>query len=155
MNGKYGAGGAVDSPLPASLTKYRRTAEHEERQVASFGNEKKASFSFAFRSLNRIFAKENIEYMTATTQRISTSFRLQSTLLDELKAKAKASNRSLNNYVESLLVNLLHPATPAMDAHAVTPELQGKIDKAMMEFRAGETKHFEDTTEMNRWLDAL
>ena len=46
MNGKYGAGGAVDSPLPASLTKYRRTAEHEERQVASFGNEKKNELFF-------------------------------------------------------------------------------------------------------------
>ncbi len=110
---------------------------------------------FVVSGKSRNFAKENIEYMTATTQRISTSFRLQSTLLDELKAKAKASNRSLNNYVESLLVNLLHPTAPVKDGHAVTPELQGKIDKAMMEFRAGETRHFENAMEMNRWLDAL
>lgn len=93
--------------------------------------------------------------MTATTARIPASFRFQSTLLDELKAKAKASNRSLNNYVESLLINLLHPSTPMVDGNTITPELQGKIDKAMLEFKNGETRHFENATEMNSWLDAL
>lgn len=53
--------------------------------------------------------------MTVTTARIPASFRFQSTLLDELKAKAKASNRSLNNYVESLLINYLHPETSVVD----------------------------------------
>lgn len=50
--------------------------------------------------------------MATTVARIPTSFRFQSTLLDELKAKAKESNRSLNNYVESLLISILHPAKP-------------------------------------------
>ena len=40
--------------------------------------------------------------MSATVVRIPTSFSFPSTLLEELKEKAKASNRSLNNYVESL-----------------------------------------------------
>ena len=39
--------------------------------------------------------------MSTTAARIPTSFRFQSSLLEELKEKAKASNRSLNNYVES------------------------------------------------------
>ncbi|MQN12868.1 toxin-antitoxin system protein, partial [Prevotella copri] len=38
--------------------------------------------------------------MSTTAARIPTSFRFQSSLLEELKEKAKASNRSLNNYVE-------------------------------------------------------
>ena len=45
--------------------------------------------------------------MATTVTRIPASFRFQSTLLDELKERAKASNRSLNNYVESLLLNVL------------------------------------------------
>ncbi len=44
------------------------------------------------------------------TLRTTKSFSLPNTLLEELKAKAKASNRSLNNYVESLLVSILHPS---------------------------------------------
>lgn len=90
----------------------------------------------------------------ATTARIPASFRFQSTLLDELKAKAKASNRSLNNYVESLLISVLHPST-AVEDNIITPELQKKIDKAMEEYRNGETRHFETATEMNSWLDSL
>lgn len=93
--------------------------------------------------------------MTATIARIPASFRFQSTLLDELKAKAKASNRSLNNYVESLLINVLHPAASVVDDNTITPELQAKIDKAMSEFKNGETRHFENVTEMNNWLDEL
>lgn len=41
--------------------------------------------------------------MATTVTRTPAYFRFQSTLMDELKSKAKASNRSLNNYVESLL----------------------------------------------------
>ena len=92
--------------------------------------------------------------MTATIARIPASFRFQSTLLDELRAKAKASNRSLNNYVESLLISILHPSK-AVEDNVITPELQKKIDKAMEEYKNGETRHFENATEMNRWLDSL
>ncbi len=93
--------------------------------------------------------------MATTATRIPASFRFQSTLLEELKAKAKASNRSLNNYVESLLISLLHPSASLMDDNTITPELQGKIDRAMSELKNGETRHFENITEMNKWLDAL
>lgn len=43
--------------------------------------------------------------MNSTTLRRPASFRLNSKLLDMLKERAKASNRSLNNYVESVLLN--------------------------------------------------
>lgn len=92
--------------------------------------------------------------MATSVARIPASFRFQSSLLEELKEKAKASNRSLNNYVESLLLGILHPSK-AVDENVITPELQKKIDKAMEEYRNGETRHFENATEMNQWLDAL
>jgi hypothetical protein len=40
----------------------------------------------------------------ATTVKTTTTFRLDKGLLDMIKAKAKAANRSLNNYVECLLI---------------------------------------------------
>ena len=43
--------------------------------------------------------------MDSITLRQPTSFRLNSKLLAMLKERAKASNRSLNNYVESILLN--------------------------------------------------
>lgn len=70
---------------------------------------------------------------TTTVTRVPASFRFQSTLLEELKDKAKASNRSLNNYVESLLINILHPAQEVEDVpNAVTLA-------AMKEAREGKT----------------
>ena len=92
--------------------------------------------------------------MATSVARIPASFRFQSSLLEELKEKAKASNRSLNNYVESLLLGILHPSK-AVDENVITPELQKKIDEAKEEYRNGETRHFENATEMNQWLDAL
>ena len=37
------------------------------------------------------------------TRRVQTAFRLEETLLNRLKRKAKSQNKSLNNYVEALL----------------------------------------------------
>ena len=37
-----------------------------------------------------------------TAVKVSTSFRLNAELVEKMKAAAKASNRSLNNFVESI-----------------------------------------------------
>ena len=102
-----------------------------------------------------IFAEVFLKFkiMSATVVRIPTSFSFPSTLLEELKEKAKASNRSLNNYVESLLISILHPSETV--DNTISAELQNKIDKAMKEYENGETLHFENISEMNQWLDAL
>ena len=42
--------------------------------------------------------------MNTTTIRKQTSFRLNSELIDKLRKEAKRHNRSLNNYVESILM---------------------------------------------------
>lgn len=46
--------------------------------------------------------------METATLRQSASFRLNSKLLAILKERAKASNRSLNNYVESVLFDAVY-----------------------------------------------
>ena len=45
--------------------------------------------------------------MSSSTLRVPTSFRLPSELLEELKERAKATNCSLNNYVESILTDVI------------------------------------------------
>ncbi len=46
--------------------------------------------------------------METNAIRKSASFRLKSDLLETLKKRAKDSNRSLNNYVESLLLDVVY-----------------------------------------------
>lgn len=43
-----------------------------------------------------------------TTIKVSTSFRLNAELVEKMKKAAKASNRSLNNFVESILLNVMY-----------------------------------------------
>ena len=47
-----------------------------------------------------------------TAVKVSTSFRLNAELVDKMKAAAKASNRSLNNFVESILLNVMSCNNP-------------------------------------------
>lgn len=46
--------------------------------------------------------------MEAAITRKQTAFRLSEKLLDDLKARAIRCNRSLNNYVESLLIEAVY-----------------------------------------------
>lgn len=91
--------------------------------------------------------------METTVTRIPASFRFQSTLIDELKSKAKASNRSLNNYVESLLISILHPSTDV--ENVITPELQDTIDKVYKEHKDGNFVRCRNKQELEAFLDAL
>lgn len=45
---------------------------------------------------------------TATTNRKQTAFRLREDLLRRLKTAARKENRSLNNYVESVLLDVVY-----------------------------------------------
>lgn len=47
-----------------------------------------------------------------TAVKVSTSFRLNAELVEKMKAAAKASNRSLNNFVESILLNVMSCNNP-------------------------------------------
>ena len=92
--------------------------------------------------------------MKSSTLRVPASFRFQASLLDELKEKAKASNRSLNNYVECLLMDILGNSDKD-DELVITPELQKKIDKARKEHENGETLRFENADAAIKWIDSL
>lgn len=46
-----------------------------------------------------------------TALKVSTSFRLNAELVEKMKVAAKASNRSLNNFVESILLNVMYHNT--------------------------------------------
>lgn len=92
--------------------------------------------------------------MKSSTIRVPASFRFQASLLDELKEKAKASNRSLNNYVECLLMDILGNSDKD-DELVITPELQKKIDKARKEHENGETLRFENADAAIKWIDSL
>lgn len=92
--------------------------------------------------------------MSTTTLRTVTSFRWQTSLVEELKEKAKASNRSLNNYVESLLLSILHPSAP-VDANTITPELQARIDEVMREHDKGNYVRCSNKQELQAFLDSL
>ena len=63
-------------------------------------------------SLNRIFATKcitsKLQRMAITITRRPASFRLRSDLLDGLKRRAARENRTLNNYVESVLLRVVY-----------------------------------------------
>lgn len=71
--------------------------------------------------------------MSTSTMRVSASFRLKEALLQELKESAKAANRSLNNYVENILLDVMK-TVKRKDAKDISPELQAKLDKAREEY---------------------
>ena len=90
--------------------------------------------------------------MKSSTLRVPASFRFQASLLDELKAKA--SNRSLNNYVECLLMDILGVSDKENEL-IITPELHKKIEKARHEHQNGETQIFQNADDAIKWMDSL
>ena len=46
--------------------------------------------------------------MQTTTSKVQTAFRFDKELLSRLKLKAKLENRSLNNYVETVLMDIVY-----------------------------------------------
>ena len=66
------------------------------------------------------------EIMEAVINRRQTAFRLNETLLVELKLRAAQCNRSLNNYVESLLSQVLYGTPNADTIEAINESRSGK-----------------------------
>lgn len=69
--------------------------------------------------------------MEATISRKQTSFRLRSDLMERLKINAKKENRTLNNYVESVLLDIVfdepNEITKAAIAEAMSGENPNKV----------------------------
>jgi hypothetical protein len=75
--------------------------------------------------------------MDAVINKKQTAFRLSTDLLDRLKIEAKKENRSLNNYVENLLMNVAYKepngATLAAMEEAKAGKYAGTINTSSME----------------------
>ena len=75
--------------------------------------------------------------MLTTTRKRQTAFRFRDDLLDKLKMAAARENRSLNNYVESVLMDVIYNQPNAETEAAIEEsrswESAGKIDTSSME----------------------
>lgn len=73
----------------------------------------------------------------AATVKKQTAFRLDNNLLEMLKAAAKREHRSLNNYVECLLMNFMYnqpnEETKAAIEEARSGKSAGKLDMSNFE----------------------
>lgn len=85
--------------------------------------------------------------MEATTiQRRQTSFRLRTDLLDDMKIAAQKQNRTLNNFLESLLLDYFY-AEPNEVTTAAIEEAMNRKD-----YPEGEV--YDDVDELFKALDA-
>lgn len=64
--------------------------------------------------------------METAIQRRQTAFRLSETLLEDLKIKASQCNRSLNNLVESILMQALYDTPNSDTVSAIEETKSGK-----------------------------
>ena len=64
--------------------------------------------------------------MEATRDRKLTAFRLKTSLVERLKQEAKRENRSLNNYVETLLMDATYRNPNAETLAAIEEARSGK-----------------------------
>lgn len=75
--------------------------------------------------------------METTANRKQTAFRLRSDLLDRLREAAKKEHRSLNNFVESALMDIVYnepnEATKAAIEEARSGKFAGVIDTSSMD----------------------
>ena len=63
--------------------------------------------------------------METTIRRKQTSFRLRTDLLEEMKNAAKKENRTLNNYLESLLLNYFYNEPNEVTIAAIEEAMSG------------------------------
>ena len=63
---------------------------------------------------------------TAASTKKQTAFRLNGDLLERLKAKARRENRSLNNYVESVLMSVAYDEPNEITITAMKDAMTGK-----------------------------
>ncbi len=79
---------------------------------------------FAFKSNTSVIQKD--KYMEATLIRKPTSFRLRTDLIERLKRKAARENRTLNNYVESILLDVVYDEPNDVTKAAINEAMSGR-----------------------------
>ena len=72
--------------------------------------------------------------MQATSVKVQTAFRFDKELVRRLKIKAKKENRSLNNYVETVLMDIVYDEPNDETIEAINEVRSGKnLEKLDME----------------------
>ena len=72
--------------------------------------------------------------MQATSVKVQTAFRFDKELIRRLKIKAKKENRSLNNYVETVLMDIVYDEPNDETIEAINEVRSGKnLEKLDME----------------------
>ena len=84
--------------------------------------------------------------METTIRRKQTSFRLRTDLLDEMKMAAERENRTLNNFVENLLLNYIYN-----EPNEVT---KAAIEEAMSRKDYPERELYDNVEDLFKALDA-
>ena len=70
--------------------------------------------------------KYNNTMSTVTVSKVQTAFRLNTDLIRRLKIKAKKENRSLNNYVETVLMDIAYDEPNDETIKAIEEARSGK-----------------------------
>lgn len=65
--------------------------------------------------------------MSVKVQKVQTAFRLDGNLLDRMKLKAKKENRSLNNFVETVFMQMFYNVPNKETTEAIEEARSGKI----------------------------
>ena len=109
-----------------------------------------STFFFVVSKIIPIFACESItndlQYMATTIIRKPASFRLRADLLEGLKRNAVRENRTLNNYVESVLLDIVY--------HEPNSETKVALKEAMSRKNYPAEELYTDVDEMFKALDA-
>lgn len=87
--------------------------------------------------------KYNNTMSTVTVSKVQTAFRLNTDLIRRLKIKAKKENRSLNNYVETVLMDIAYD------------EPNDETIKAIEEARSGKALEKLDVDNLEEFVEAL
>lgn len=83
--------------------------------------------------------------MATTIQRKQTSFRLRTDLLDAMREAAERENRTLNNYLENLLLNIIY--------HEPNEVTKAAIEEAMNRTEYPLDELYDDVDELFKALD--
>jgi len=100
----------------------------------------KKCITFAIKSIQRKYTMGNV------IERKPTSFRLRTDLIERLKRNATSQNRTLNNYVESLLLDVVY--------HEPNEVTRAAIEEAMNRKDYPENEVYSSVEELFKALDA-
>lgn len=92
--------------------------------------------------------------MSTTTLKTPTSFRLDTSLLNLLKDKAKESHQSLNSFVERILMEVMQHSENK-SCNSITPELKVKINQARENYKNGNYISCSTQEELHSLLESL